>query len=652
MKLRNACIRNFRCIDNSTEFSIADVTCLVGKNESGKTSVLHALEKIAPLDPKTTKPEKLRDYPRHKLTDFNESDEIVVTTWDLDSTDVAAVEQVLGPGTLKTNRVELRKSYKTAMSCLADLDINKVIGWILTESACDPAERAELESCEDTRELKRKAELLKPQGSARVLAVLDRVGKFRDADAQNAATDIIIKRLPKFMYFSSFDRMPGNIHLETLEREVASGAVSRPSEVVLAFLEYAGTSIAELKKLDTYEAIKARVEAASIKISRQIFEYWTQNRHLKVEFTVEPGRSGDSAPFNSGTVMRVRIHNKLHDMTVPFDDRSAGFTWFFSFLVLFSQVERKFGNVVILMDEPGLNLHGRAQGDLVRFIYEKLRPKHQVLYTTHSPFMVPSEDITAVRTVEDVITWKNDGSGSFDVHGTKVGDEVLSLDRDTLFPLQGALGYEVTQSLFIGKHTLIVEGPSDILYLQALSGELRRRQREGLDRRWTLCPSGGIDKVAAFVSLFGGNILHIAVLTDYAHGSKAKVEALRRNKILQDGHVLTMAQFCSKDEAEVEDLFSDELNIALVNQTNGLTGKAALTAKHLASSGESSPRVVQRVAAAMRLLATAPDYDHYEPSLWLIQNPSYFAADTAAGNELLDRSEALIKMVNALLPKL
>jgi predicted ATP-dependent endonuclease of OLD family len=161
--------------------------------------------------------------------------------------------------------------------------------------------------------------------------------------------------------------------------------------------------------------------------------------------------------------MRARIYNQLHEMTVPFSDRSAGFIWFFSFLVSFSHVKEQYGDVVILLDEPGLNLHGRAQGDLLRYFDEKLKPTHQLLYTTHSPFMVPADHIERIRTVEDVVEQKR--RFDFVSHGTKVGDDVLSTDRDTVFPLQAALGYEITQSLFVGEHTLLVEGPSDILYI-------------------------------------------------------------------------------------------------------------------------------------------------------------------------------------------
>lgn len=128
---------------------------------------------------------------------------------------------------------------------------------------------------------------------------------------------------------------------------------------------------------------------------------------------------------------------------------------------------------------PGLSLHGKAQGDLLRYINEKLTPNYQVIYSTHSPFMIDPDNILNVRTVEDVIT-END-----DILGTKVGDQVLSTDLDTIFPLQAALGYDITQSLFVGKNTLLVEGPSDLLYLKWFSKELRNRGKVCLDPRTT-----------------------------------------------------------------------------------------------------------------------------------------------------------------------
>ncbi|MDE0695574.1 MAG: AAA family ATPase, partial [Boseongicola sp.] len=134
--------------------------------------------------------------------------------------------------------------------------------------------------------------------------------------------------------------------------------------------------------------------------------------------------------------------------------------------------------MVLLLDEPGLSLHGKAQADLLRFFEERLAPHHQIIYSTHSPFMVPAAAFDRVRIVEDKVDDRRNRRMPL---GTKVREDVLELDPDTLFPLQGALGYEITQSLFVGKHTLLVEGPSDVLYLQALSAALRTRHRVSLD---------------------------------------------------------------------------------------------------------------------------------------------------------------------------
>ena len=168
--------------------------------------------------------------------------------------------------------------------------------------------------------------------------------------------------------------------------------------------------------------------------------------------------------------------------------------------------------------------------------------------------MVPPDDLASVRTVEDVVRVR--GPFEYESLGTKVGDDVLSTDRDTLFPLQGALGYEITQSLFVGEHTLLVEGPSEILYFQAMSAELATRKRSGLDRRWTVCPCNGIDKVQAFMSLFGGNKLHVAVLLDLATGQKGQVEKIKRSELLKAGHVLTVADFCARQEKPISRICS------------------------------------------------------------------------------------------------
>src|SRR5690606_3196458 len=132
------------------------------------------------------------------------------------------------------------------------------------------------------------------------------------------------------------------------------------------------------------------------------FEYWTQNQDLEVEIDVREDPT-DEAPFNEGPNLYIRIRNRRHRVTVPFSQRSKGFIWFFSFLVWFDSVKEQEGtnnDLILLLDEPGLSLHAVAQEDLLRYI-DRLAERHQVIYTTHSPFMIWSDRLHQVRVVED-----------------------------------------------------------------------------------------------------------------------------------------------------------------------------------------------------------------------------------------------------------
>lgn len=519
MKLIKVQIQNFRCIDDTTPFSVKQTTCLVGKNESGKTAILQAIERLNPYDAGHRKYNKLQDYPRRHYSGYtsrhpDEEALVIMTDWLLEDADLQILEEEFGPDCLKSKEIKIYKRYEEmGTTWSVPLDQKKTLAYLMDLASLTAAEKRSFTKFNTSQELYKHLQKLAQPNAAKT-ALIERVGKYRDQSLHCHTIDLLSKCLPHFLYFSQYSYMNGDVSVQKLVQDIAQGIVAEGDQVFQAFLEFAGTSLGELAGATQYEELNARCEAASNAITDQIFEYWSQNQQLAVEFELQTGQPNDPPPFNTGTVMHARVKNNLHRITVPFSDRSAGFIWFFSFLVMFSQVRKTHGNVIILLDEPGLNLHGTAQRDLLRYIREKLTPHHQVIYTTHSPFMVPADDLASVRTVEDVV--QQSRSRRPEVLGTKVGDDILSTDPETLFPLQGALGYEITQSLFIGEHTLLVEGPSDILYLQAASTALNARGQTGLDSRWVICPSGGLDKVHAFVSLFAGNKLHVAVLADFA----------------------------------------------------------------------------------------------------------------------------------------
>jgi predicted ATP-dependent endonuclease of OLD family len=581
MELKTVHVTNFQSAENSEPFNVDQITCLVGKNESGKSAVLLALAALNPHDATPAVLDKERDYPRRLLTQYEQrhpdGDAIAVTTtWKLAKDELDAIAATVGEDVLTSDLVTISRAYGKEPKIEPTLDYKAAVEFLYSKFKLDASEQSVLHAVQTTSALiDALAKLTSPTSKHQEMqAYLANVGS---ATAQVGA--LIKTRLPKFMYFAAYDRMEGAIQVEEVKGPIANGQIKldqyRGIRLFAEFLDYAGVSLDEITAVATYETFNAKLQAASNNITDQILEYWTQNPDLSVDVRIEQARPGDPPPLNEKTIARARIYNALHRVDTPFSERSAGFVWFFSFLVKFAQVKDDKFPVVLLLDEPGLTLHGKAQADLLRFFKEKLAPHHQIIYSTHSPFMVPADDLMSVRIVEDRVELR--GPRRMPI-GTKVREDILTRDPDTLFPLQGALGYEISQSLFVGKNTLLVEGPGDILYIQALSDALRRRGQQGLDARWTICPAGGIDKIRPFVALFAGNALHVAVLSDQGVGDKRKIEEMKRSDVLRAGHFYTMADFLDRKEADIEDIFEPELFADLLNAAYSLPDADKLTA--------------------------------------------------------------------------
>lgn len=653
MKLETVHVTDFRSAEDSEVFNVGGVTCLVGKNESGKSAILLALAALNPHNATPAVLDKERDYPRRLLTQYDQrhADKgavAVKTTWKLEKADLDALATEVGDGVLASDIVTVLRRYNHAAEVESKIDFKPALEFLYKKFALDASERSVLASASTSTEL-----------IAALPKLASPTAKHQQLQAYLGESGIVTARvqklienmLPKFMYFGSYDRMGGAIQLEQTRQLISDGQINQDehsgTRLFVEFLDYAGVSMDEITGVATYETFNAKLQAASNNITDQILEYWTQNPDLSVEVRIEQARPGDLAPLNTGTVARARVYNSLHRVDTPFSGRSAGFVWFFSFLVKFAQVKDEKSPVVLLLDEPGLSLHGKAQADLLRFFKEKLAPHHQIVYSTHSPFMVSADDLASVRIVEDQVDTR--GPRRFPL-GTKVRDDVLTRDPDTLFPLQGALGYEISQSLFIGKNTLLVEGPGDILYIHALSEALRHGGRSGLDSRWTLCPAGSIDKIMPFVALFAGNTLKVAVLSDQAVGQKKKIEEMKRSAILGAGHFYTTADFLERPEADIEDLFDPESFVTILNSCYELGDSEKLTVQKLKAADSKTERLVKQAEAAFRIMPeSVPMFDHFTPAMWLLRNPKHLDGKSAPVQRTLDRAEKIFQTYNDLL---
>lgn len=642
MRLVAARVSNYKCVLDSMWFRVDNLTCLVGKNESGKTTILEALEKIDSVDPNRENFQD-DDYPRMNRSEYEESgkvDTAVETEWELDDEEVSYINSLVGGEVVTDRHVTLAKDYKNQRNWTVSLDYGAAVAALMKASGLNATERNPLNSVGNTSDLIKTLTAL-PSRTARQEAFLQELNaKLPKNGILSTATDYLWQRVPRFVYYSQYDRLPGRVSINQYLTAKQQGTLPQieGSKVFASLLSMVGTTPEALNSITTSENLISKLEGVQSRITKRIFKYWSQNKHLKVRFLLGEASPGDPAPFNTGKVFQTRIENTRHDATINLSERSTGFIWFFSFLVWFSEVQREHGdNLIVLLDEPGLSLHGRAQYDLLRFMKEELLTKYQLLYTTHSPFMIDASDLLACRTVEDV------SGANEEVLGTKVGDDVLATDRDTLFPLQAALGYDLTQTLFVGEHCLLVEGPSDLLYLQWISSQLSSRGRIGLDKRWNITPCGGITKVPSFMALFGGSRLHVAILTDLGHGDKRKVRELRESDLLRNGHVFSADMFVSgAAEADVEDMLGRPFYVNLVNVAYGLVDGQELPAGEPEGAAE---RVTVEVEEHFRTLpGSVAEYDHYVPAEYLVRNS--VPGDASKLDPALDRFEDLFKQLN------
>lgn len=332
----------------------------------------------------------------------------MTTKWELEEKDIEALSKEFGKNILKNNAIIITKGYDNKRNWKIEIDEKQIIEHYLSSAELEKEELAELNGSETLADIidKLKAKDLPSDHKSKLLETLNKT--FPKGDPVEVITNFLEKRLPIFLYFAEFYKMLGRVSINDLLTRKSQKNLEQGHRIFEALLSLVGTDAEDINKIGRFEELIAELEAISNRLSQEIFEYWSQNRYLQVEFRFDAARLQDPPPYNSGFIFHTRIRNTRHGVTVSFDERSAGFVWFFSFLIWFSQLKRVYGeHLFILLDDPGLSLHARAQADLLRYIDEKLKPYYQVIYTTHSPFMIDPDNLISVRTVEDVVAEEN-----------------------------------------------------------------------------------------------------------------------------------------------------------------------------------------------------------------------------------------------------
>lgn len=664
MELKSFRVRNFRSINDSGDIDVSRITALLGRNESGKSNILRALHSLNPADGFEAL-KRIKDFPRHrKLSECVSTTPVVDSVWSLNSTEQEQLAKIWPTASGVTavtigRRYDDKRTVVIATSALAfnqtaiTTEARKIVAAVKAKAANLEGEgKAALEVASDkffvpisqgyvasswaTKAQPALAALRQAMAGYDVelsetqdskIAELEQLSEsIPQEEAKHAeARAWVLKQLPKFMYLDDYPEIKGHQDIAQFLQRKSEGQ-SNPADINFEKLcKVAGlvpTDLQDLFQKNDQETRSQLANRAGAVVTAAIRKRW-KDRQLKVRFNL------DAHHFDT----LISDPNSLYDVEVNLDERSRGFQWFFAFYIVFAADtdDGEAQGAILLLDEPGLYLHARSQGDLLRHLEDDF--SNQIVFSTHSPFMVPTHRLDWVRTVniaeEEGTTVSNDPTG----------------DASTLFPLQAALGYDLAQSLFVGPNNLIVEGVTDFWILSAVSAYLQEQRKGGLDDRLTLTPAGGAQKIHYMVALLTSEQLNVLVLFDDEKDAKATRDDLVKGKLIRSDNVIFVSEAFdnARAEADIEDILDPAIYEKLVREAYAkeLKGKKLELNAHI-------PRIARRFDAAFEALSIP--FHKTRPAPLFLQK---MATDPASvlTTESEDRFERLCNATNAALEK-
>lgn len=257
-----------------------------------------------------------------------------------------------------------------------------------------------------------------------------------------------------------------------------------------------------------------------------------------------------------GNYFRIWVSDSVRPEPIELEARSTGLQWFFSFyLVFLVESELHHQNAILLLDEPGITLHPLAQKDLFLF-FENLALNNQIIYTTHSPFMIDSNHLEQVRSVYIDIAGKTVVSPDL-----RASERLKSKNQpQSIYPAHAALGLSVSDTLLVNCSPVLVEGESDQLYLSALKNLLISKGKISPLKEIVFIPTGGVKGIKATSAILSGinEVKPPVVLDGDKPGVKMATELKGDFYAANLDKIVVAAEYTSIPDGEIEDLLPKE----------------------------------------------------------------------------------------------
>lgn len=514
MKLIAFQIKNFRSIIDTgfQTLSPDNITALIGQNESGKTTILEALWSF-----------EEDEITEDDLRDDDSAPEVVCVF----KSNKDEVNSILG----KSEKILA----KNCLKVLEELDwqISLKKSWADSDSKIDLENETLLRVFQEAEALlKQKPEKL--EGADDIEESEEKPGVFTSKEF----ADHIFKYTPQIILFEDESILPAKIDISEIEDETskAEGRVG-----ALNYLGITGISVEELRNHKKNERItKNKIEQANKKFSEELQSFWSQILGSKDKITVamEVRNYDHGTPAKVGQPYLLFWVKDQNGNQKPVQ-RSKGVQWFLSFFLSLKTTARK-GNKVVLVDEPGSNLHARAQTDILKF-FEKQKENLQIIYATHSPYLL---DVNRVYRVLAIERREQGASGSI-VTEVYSPQKLGGASNNTLFPLYTTMGMDISHQQVIKKtNNVLLEEISAFYYFKAF------KKLFNITTDIHFLPATGVSNIPLLANLLLGWGINFSVVVDDDKQGRTVFKELKDNLVLEDSKLIKI-----KECDGVEDLF-------------------------------------------------------------------------------------------------
>ncbi|MDB6016528.1 MAG: putative ATP-dependent family endonuclease [Pedosphaera sp.] len=617
MKIIKFRVYGFRSVEDSGWIDIGNVSALIGTNESGKTNLLIPLWKLNPAKNGEIKP--TTDYPRKRYNEIRVMDKkptFVTAQFELAPNEIQKVVELTGAVADDAKFVEISRDFDGKYSAIfipAGQNAGVTVASVkeLLEQTASDLKKFSVDSAEaETRDMairviattqtnisgneldvnalvevvcsldaikpKRRAQGLVAARLKQLFSKLDLLDHSlqRPNPTQNAeARSYVLKAMPSFVYYSNYGNLDSEIYLphviENLERAglgAKEEAKTRTLKVLFEFVKLEPQEILELGRdlqrnqgrpneeqvAAVAEKKKERdilLQSASTELTSKFRNWWRQGEY-RFRFQAD------------GDHFRIWVSDDKRPEDIELEGRSTGLQWFFSFYLIFLvESQDSHQGSVLLLDEPGLSLHPLAQRDLSQF-FENLSRTNQILYTTHSPFMVDPDHLDRVKAVYV------SPEGATTVSSDLRANEKMTAQSRSIYPVYAALGLSVSDTLLQGCQIIIVEGASDQLALSAIKTYLIGHGLLSPRRDLVFIPAGGVRGITTVVGIVSGptDSPPFVLLDDDAAGRDLAKKLCSGLYAAEKEKVIKFSRETTGSDTELEDLWPPNFLAEVANK--------------------------------------------------------------------------------------